>query len=576
MTMHNLHPGFILMITGLLALVLPQKMRKWIAAAGPFAALLAMFLLDRDAELTYRFTSSITMELLHIDTLAWAFGMIFCIIACIIGIYSFDAEDRKEKCAALVYAGSSIAVVFAGDWISLICFWEVMAMASTYLVWAGKTHQAKRASYRYLVMHLFGGNLLLAGAIMVCVNNGWQIEMLTGGSGYGYWFVFIGLAVNGAIPPLHTWAPDAYPEATSSGTVYMGSFTTKVAIYAMIRLFAGTELLIYMGAVMAVFAACMALMENDIKRLLSYHIVSQLGMMVAALGTGSAAGIDGATLHAIFNILYKGVLLMGAGAVVYATGTRKISELGGLLKKMPLVGICFVIASLSIAGVPFFSGFASKALITEALHAGHYTVSYWLVMLAGVGTWLSITLKINYFVFFRKPKKEIEVKAVPSYMKTAMVIATAICVLTGLFPEFCYELMPNGTIAHPFDMEHIIEYVALFIGATIPFVRYLKRMEPHDVITLDFDWIYRNTLPELLTGISNQVYKLFSRFEESYYSFEKIIKTILRNPSKVFNGLEFDEENVEEHFEEQRPVGEFMQTFIVFCVIAFLVLLIIE
>lgn len=574
--MSDLHPGLILVVTGLLALVLPEKIRKWVSIAGPLAALAAMLGLDSDASMTYQFTQSITMELLHVDRLAWPFGLVFCVIACIIGVYSFDAKDGREKCASLIYAGSSIAVVFAGDWISLICFWEVMALSSTYLVWAGRTHKARRASYRYLAMHFFGGNMLLGGAIAICVQNGWQVELLTGGGGYGYWFIFIGLAVNGAIPPLHTWAPDAYPEATSAGTVYMGSYTTKVAIYALIRLFAGTEWLVFAGAVMAVFAACMALMENDIKRLLSYHIVSQLGMMVAALGTGSAAGIDGATLHAIFNILYKGVLLMGAGAIVYATGKRKISELGGLGKKMPLVTACFFIASLSIAGVPFFSGFASKALITEALHVGHFTISYWLVTLAGVGTWLSITLKINYFVFFRKTEREIAVKPVPGYMKAAMVMGTLLCIVTGLFPGYCYELMPGATMAHPFSAEHILEYIALFIGATVVFARYIKKMEPHDVITLDFDWIYRNTMVDFLSGLSQWVYRIFARFEQTYYNFERIIKTILRNPSKVFSGLELDEENVEEHFEEQRPVGEFMQTFIVFCVIAFLVLLILE
>ena len=576
MTMSDLHPGLILIATGLLALIMPAKISKWVAAAGPFAALAAMVPLDSGASLTYRFTGSITMDLLHVDTLAWVFGMIFCVIASIIGVYSFDGKDGREKCASLIYAGSAIAVVFAGDWISLICFWEVMAISSTYLVWAGKTHQARRASYRYLAMHFFGGNMLLAGAVAIAVQNGWQLEMLTGGSGWAYWFVLIGLAVNGAVPPLHTWVSDAYPEATAAGTVYMGSYTTKVALYALIRLFAGTQWLVFVGAAMAVFAACMALMENDIKRLLSYHIVSQLGMMVAALGTGSAAGIDGAALHAIFNILYKGVLLMGAGAIVYATGTRKISQLGGLYKKMPLVAACFFIASLSIAGVPFFSGFASKALITEALHAGHFTISYWLVTLAGVGTWLSITLKINYFVFFREPKAELAVKPVPSCMKAAMVMGTVLCVLTGLFPSYCYELMPNAFIVHPFNVEHIVEYAALFVGATVPFVRYIKKMEPHDVITLDFDWIYRIPLMDFIVGVSQWVNRIFARFEHTYYSFEKIIKTILRNPSKVFGALELDDENVEEHFEEQRPVGEFMQTFIVFCVIAFLVLLIIE
>jgi len=163
--------------------------------------------------------------------------------------------------------------------------------------------------------------------MILCADGNFDLQLLAGGTGAGYWLVFIGVAVNAAIPPLHTWVADAYPESTPAGTVYMGSFTTKVAIYALIRLFAGTEWLVIVGGLMAVFGACMALIENDLRKLLSYHIVSQLGMMVAGLATGLAVGIDGAALHAAFNILYKGVLLMAAGAVFVATGKKKISEL---------------------------------------------------------------------------------------------------------------------------------------------------------------------------------------------------------------------------------------------------------
>ncbi|MBR4020716.1 MAG: Na+/H+ antiporter subunit D, partial [Firmicutes bacterium] len=411
--MTSLHPGLILIFTGIFAFVLPQKARQMVSLAGPVFALWAVWMLQPASTMEFAFFGGITMELLHVDMLAKAFGLVFCIIAVIAGIYSFDAADRGEKAAALVYAGSSLGVVFAGDWISLICFWEVMAVASWYLVWAGRTQKAKRASYRYLVMHFFGGNMLLAGAIVLCADGNFDLQLLTGQTGAGYWLVLTGVAVNAAIPPLHTWVADAYPESTPAGTVYMGSFTTKVAIYALIRLFAGTEWLIIVGGLMAVFGACMALIENDLRKLLSYHIVSQLGMMVAGLATGLGAGVDGATLHAAFNILYKGVLLMAAGAVFVATGKRKISELGGLYRKMPVTAICFLIASLSIAGMPLLNGFVSKGLIMEALH--DYTLGYWLVMLAGVGTWLSITMKINYFVFFGKTENDVACGKVPVY-----------------------------------------------------------------------------------------------------------------------------------------------------------------
>lgn len=576
--MYDLHPGLILILTGLIALVLPGKrLRNSFALAGAVLAMAAMVRMG-DGGLTYDFTGSLQFQMLAVDGLSRAFGLIFCVIAVIAGIYSMNTESRYEKCASLLYGGSSLCVVFAGDWISLICFWELMAVSSWYLVWTGGTQQARRASYRYLVMHFFGGNLLLAGAVWLCVQGGYEVTLLTGGSGGAYWLILLGVAVNGAIPPLHTWVADAYPESTPAGTVYMGSYTTKVAIYALIRLFAGTEDLIVIGGVMAVLAACMALIENDLRRLLSYHIISQLGMMVAALGTGEAAGIDGAALHAAFNILYKGVLLMAAGAVITATGKRKISELGGLAKKMPLTAGCFLIASLSIAGMPFLNGFASKALIMESLH-GH-VLGYWLVMLAGVGTWLSITLKINYFVFFGKTENDAACGKVPVCMQIAMVIGAALCILTGLFPDFCYSMMPNATMAHPFSLHHILEYVGLFIGGSVPFVMLLPMMAPHDMLSLDFDWFYRRLIPKALTWLSRQVYWFFSRFEQVYDSSVLLCRYILRHPLKVFSNIhelkDMQEDEGQGSFEGEMPVGAFMQTFLVFCIIAFLVILVLE
>ena len=563
--MHSLHPGLILIVTGMIAFVLPQTARRIAALAGPVLALWAVWMLQPDAVMEFDFAGGMTMELLHVDMLAKAFGLIFCIIAVIAGIYSFDAENRGEKAAALIYAGSSIGVVFAGDWISLICFWEVMAVASWYLVWAGGTWKAKRASYRYLVMHFFGGNLLLAGAVVLCADGNFDLQLLTGQTGAGYWLVLIGVAVNAAIPPLHTWVADAYPESTPAGAVYMGSFTTKVAIYALIRFFAGTEWLVIAGGLMAVFGACMALIENDLRKLLSYHIVSQLGMMVAGLATGLAAGIDGAALHAAFNILYKGVLLMAAGAVIVATGKRKISELGGLYQKMPVTSICFLIASLSIAGMPFLNGFVSKGLIMEALH--DYTLGYWLVMLAGIGTWLSITMKINYFVFLGKSDHDVVCKPVPVYMNIAMVIGAALCIITGLLPDLGYSLMPNQTVGHPFTADHILEYIGLFIGATIPFAVLIQKMAPHDELSLDFDWIYRKAVPFILFELSKDIHQAFAAGERIVNGWTEVVKLLLNDPGQVlYNATHWHKD------EEEMPIGNFIWVFLIFCLVAFVLM----
>ncbi len=581
--MHNLHPGLILMLTGLLCFILPEPIRKLLSVAGAAAALSAVLVLGDDAVLNYTVTQGVTLNLLCVDRLSFLFGLIFCIIAGIGSVYSWGEGSRWEKGASLIYAGSSLGVIFAGDWISLICFWEAMAISSWYVVWAGKTRGAVRASYRYLVMHLVGGNLLLAGGAFVCIRNGIQLELLTGSGGAGFWLVLAGVCINAGVPPLHTWIPDAYPESTVSGTVFLGSYTTKTAVYVLIRLFAGTEELVMLGAVMAVFGACMALIENDLRRLLSYHIVSQIGMMVAALGTGTAAGVDGAALHSMFNILYKGVLLMAAGAVIKATGKRKITELGGLGRKMPVAAGCFFIASLSIAGMPFLNGFVSKALIMESLH--HHQTAYWLVMLAGVGTWLSITMKINYFVFWGKKYagSSINCKNVPLSMNTAMIAGTLLCVATGIFAEFSYGLTPNETITHLFSLDHILEYIGLFIGATVPFVLFLPKMAPHDRITLDFDWFYRRWLVAGISSLSLSVNGLFGFFEQHWNRFTYMTGQIIKQPGRLFERgnlpvAESDDETEGDAgaFEGDMPVGAFMQVFIIFCIVAFIVIMVLE
>ena len=273
-------------------------------------------------------------------------------------------------------------------------------------------------------------------------------------------------------------------------------------------MFAGLDALIWIGAAVAVYAACMAIMENNIRRLLAYHIISQLGMMIAAIGAGGALGADAAAAHAFTNILFKGVLMMGAGAVMYATGRSKITELGGLAKKMPVTALCFLISSLAIAGLPGLSGFVSKALVTEAVaSAGHEAASL-LITAGGVGTLLSITLKINWFVFFGpcKNEKDSELsRRVPVTMTAAMIMGTALTVLIGIYPGRFYALLPYGSSAHPYHMAHVLEYIAIFTGGSVPFFIFIRKMKPHDEITLDFDWFYRVALNRIMLGLSKAV-----------------------------------------------------------------------
>ena len=514
-----LHPGLIMIAMGLLVMALPERLRRPAYIAAPLLALACSLQLNESSEMVYRISSKLSIDMISFDRLSLIFMTAFCIVSLIAAIYSAGSNNRFEMGFALMYAGSNMGVVLSGDVLSLIIFWELSAIASCYVVYARRTRKSTRAAFRYILVHGFGGNMLLVGIISYIAKYGMDITNITGAQDFTFWMIFIGVAVNAAVPPLNSWMPDAYPESTIGGTIYLASFTTKSAIYVMIRFFAGTEWLVYIGAFMAIYGILMALLENDLRRLFCYHIISQLGYIVASLAMGPGYGIDGAAAHTFNNIMYKGTLLMCAGAVLYATGRRKISELGGLGRQMPLTAVCFLIASFAISGMPFLNGFASKALVMHAVSEGGYELVSFLLTTASVGTWMSIALKINYFVFFGKPVSgkpfpAEELKPVPVNMKIGMVLGAAACTVTGVMPKLVYNLTPSMTDGHPFTVEHIVEYLVLFAGGTVIFFLFISKMKVHDQLSLDFDWFYRVALDRFILWISTSIHKLFIFFDK--------------------------------------------------------------
>ncbi|MBQ0018121.1 MAG: hypothetical protein KBS63_02750 [Clostridiales bacterium] len=529
-----LHPGLVMIVFGILVALLPAKCRVPLSLLGPAISIYLTLNMSADCALDYRINDYITIHFMHYDKLTFLFMIVFSVIAMCKAIYCINTQEKKEASMAMVYAGSMMGVVLAGDCLSLIVFWELSAVASAYIVYAGHYRRSYRAAFRYLLVHAFGGNMFLAGMIVYIFHYGNVLTNITDQAGTPmYWILFIGVAVNAAVPPLNSWVSDAYPEASVTGTPYLASFTTKAAIYVMIRFFAGSEFLIWVGVFMAIYAACMAIMENGIRRLLSYHIVSQLGMMVAAIGAGGEMGVDGAAAHAITNIFYKGALIMAVGAIMYATGKTLITELGGLGKRMPVISVCFLISSLAIAGLPGLSGFVSKALIMDALAEGGYQAASILITVAGVGTLLSITLKMNYFIFWGpcdEEAKKLEINKVPWTMQLAVVLATIASVLIGVFPQQFYALLPYAAEVNPYALGHVLEYIAIFIGGTIPFVIFIKRMRPHEDLTLDFDWFYRKGLCRLVMGIAKVTEKLFKWCEGKLVGFARYLGIHFSNP----------------------------------------------
>lgn len=504
MTMSNLHPGFILIAVGLIALFVPKSLRRPVLAAGPLLGLGAVLTLAPGTNATLPFINGITLHYLHVDALSWIFALIFCMMAAIGGIYACHNSNRMEAFCSMTYAGSALGVTLAQDWLTLIFFSELMAATSLFLIWCKKTPASRQAGYRYLLVHMLGGNLLLAGIFLKVSAGDYLVMPLAQGPwDTAFWLICLGISINAAVVPLHAWLVDAYPEGTVTGSVFLSSFTTKVAVYCLIRIFAGTDFLIWFGVLMALYGACYAIMENDMRRLLSYHIVSQVGFMVAGVGLGTAMALNGATAHAFSHILYKSLLFMCAGAIIYATGIRKINQLGGLAKKMPFTFWCFVIAALSISGVPLFNGFISKSITISTAAAAHYGSVELLLQLAGVGTFLSIALKMIYFIFLAPDNGVVIKREVPKNMYVAMGIGATLCVLYGVYPELLYRYLPfTMEPYHPFTVDHITQSIEMLGMAMLPFMMYLPKMAPHTALSLDTDWFYRKPFAGIVTGLS--------------------------------------------------------------------------
>lgn len=566
------HPGVIMIGTGILIILLPAGAARYLLPSGALASLAAMAFSGWENLPVIHFAGGLELSLSLRDQISGFFGLAFGVAAVIGAVYSMDKGRKGEKGAFAVYGGSALMTVFAGNMLTFIIFWEAMTLSSLYMVFKGNGPDAVRSSYRYGVMHLFGGNALLAGIMLMPGEITAAVGPVQWDNSLACWLMFTGVAVNCAMMPLHTWVPDSYPQATPESQLFMGSYTTKAAVYAMIRFFAGTEWLAVFAAATAVLAACMALIENDLRKLLSYHIVSQVAMMLASVAAGGATGVAGAALHGAYNILYKGVLLMAAGNIFTHLGLRYITDMGGLFRRMPVTAVCSFIASLAIAGVPFSSGFAGKALITEALSEQGQTLAYILVKVAGVGTWLSVTMKINYFVFIKKPNKPSSSGRVkiPWYKNAAIIGATALVVITGIKPEICYSMLDMDS-SHLFTADHVMEYIGLFAGATLTFAMLRRHMAPHRGINMDVDRFYRITLCRSLMSISEGVAGVFEKYAVIFDNFYRSAVDALERPGKVF-GLRTSESKEE----SARSVGEMVHVLAMLFVIALIIILIID
>ena len=457
---------------------------------------------------------------LQVDTLSRLFGYLFHVGALLALIFSLHLRDRTQDVAGLIYAGSALGAVFAGDLITLLIFWELMGLSSVFLIWRRGTERATAVGLRYLLIQVLSGVLLFAGAAVHLQKTGNLHFGFIGLEGLAGWLIFIAFGIKCAFPFLHTWLTDAYPEATPTGTVFLSAFTTKVAVYALARGFPGTEMLIYIGAVMACFPIFYAVIENDLRRVLAYSMINQIGFMVCGIGLGSALAINGAVAHAFNDVIFKGLLMMSMGGVLHMTGRINGSELGGLYKSMPKTTILCIIGAASISAFPLFSGFVSKSMIMSATLQEGYSVIWIALLFASAGVFHHAGIKIPFFAFFAHDSG-IRTTDPPPNMLLAMGIAAGLCIFIGVYPQVLYDLLPYQSDYSAYDATHVLAQCQILFFSALAFVWLnLRGLYPPELpsINLDVDWLLRKAgeeqdlaLSENMRGIVSAVIALIGQ-----------------------------------------------------------------
>ncbi len=495
--MSELPPFVLFFVAALFVLVTRGTVRKAILLVTPMLAAAHIIWNVEAGLLTTLSLLNVELTLMRVDKLSLLFSYLFCLASLIATIYALQVNDTKQEVAGLIYAGSAIGAVFAGDLITLFIFWELLAVSSAVFIWARGTERAIGASMRYLIFQVLSGVFLLAGALMYFHETGSLAFEHIGLNGLASWLILIAFGIKSAFPFLHGWLTDGYPEATATGTVFMSAFTTKVAVYALARGFAGEEILVYVGVTMACFPIFYAVIENDLRKVLAYSLINQVGFMVTGVGIGTALALNGAVAHAFSDVIFKGLLFMTMGAVLHRVGHINGSNLGGLYKTMPKTTVLCIVGALSISAFPLFSGFVSKSMVMTALVQEEYSYLWLFMLFASAGVFHHAGIKIPYFAFFAHDSG-LRPKEAPLNMLIAMGLAAVLCIFIGSQPQYLYALLPWEVEYWPYDMTHVLTQLQLLFFSALAFVWLNKKgLYPPELhsTNLDVEWFYRKFLP---------------------------------------------------------------------------------
>ena len=522
-----LMPAVVMIAAGVILLFLRGMAGRVVALAMPLVVLVLVWALPETFLNDVQWLG-LSLDPFRSDRLSRLFTTVFCLTVLGGSLYALRQENRTEVATAFIYAGAAIGVVYAADLITLFVFWEAMAVCSTLIVWMGG-EGARAAGFRYIVVHLLGGVLLMAGIAGHVAGTGSIAFDAMHADSPSTWMILLGFLLNAGAWPISAWLPDAYPRASWSGTVFLSAFTTKTAVYVLLRGFPGEAVLIPIGLVMVFYGIIYAILENDMRRILAYSIVNQVGFMVTGIGIGSPMALNGAAAHAFVHIIYKALLLMSAGSVLFMTGRSKCTDLGGLFRTMPVTTICGIIGALSISAFPLTSGFVAKSMISDGAAADHMMIVYLLLTAASAGVFLHAGIKFPWFVFFQKDSG-LRPPDPPRTMQAAMIFFSVLCIGIGVYPAPLYAILPFTVDFAPYTASHVVSQLQLLLFSGLAFFLLLGWLKRTMTITLDVDWFWRRLgriLAGEFDGRSNRAWTVV--MNRTRQGAERFVRTVYRH-----------------------------------------------
>ncbi|MEM7491872.1 MAG: proton-conducting transporter membrane subunit [Pseudomonadota bacterium] len=515
-----INPGLILIVLGIVTCFIPVKrVRACLTVGAPLLGLAILMMADRGVALATIPLLNTELTLYYVDSLNFIFGVGFLLTAFLYGTYSLHSHDKAHEGAALIFAGSAIAAVFSGDLMTLFIFWEIGTASAAFLIFKAGTKAAYQAGMRFIGFHVLSGVLFLDGLIYIQKkSDGFSFAeagLIESFSHPAAAYLFGALAIKAAFPLVHTWLKDVTPKTTTLGGILLPLLTTILAVYALARLFPGFSALIWIGALMAAYSVVFAAVVDDARRILAYGQNALCGLMVCAVGIGTPLAINAAAGLAFMSLIVVGLLSMSIGAVLYSTGTAKLTELGGLWRTMPFTALFAIAGAVGLSGVPLFIGAVSIPMAMSAIAQSMGLIITCAALIGIAGLIYALCLRLPVGLMFGHDSRK-RPREAPFNMLLAMGLSALISVLLALpnvIPGFGYDWLYNllpctarvspascevtgvPLIGYePYTLMNVINVLQLILGVLLVSLvlrGFAFRKKRTARIILDTDWFYR-------------------------------------------------------------------------------------